>query len=1113
MKRPYWLLAFFCSLMGMGVYAQGSDVALPEIIPPSPTVASLMQFEEVPVDYYSGQANISIPLYSRPLSGGLGLSFGLSYHTTGVRINERSGWTGTGWSLTGLGVISRTVRGVVDEEKKGPGIRTGVLHNDDFWNYANLTTAEKDEFNWKANGSSIDKYDTQLDLYQFSLLNVSGRFVIVKENGVLVPKLLSRSQQVKIELDYDAVTLAVNSFTITDTAGYKYLFSVIEDVESTPVTGSVPQGGSGSIPASAAGVVNNRSAWHLSMITTSNDTELVRFEYTPIQELYTASITRTTNDIISGTTAEFLSNAYNTSILRPESTVSYYTTDTDTQKLSKIIFKDGVTIDFVTDNTHPETGGAILKDIIIKDEQGQEDKRYTLSYSTIATRLWLDEVSEKAGSLSYDHTLSYTSRSQLPAFDSESDVWGYIDGYSSTTTACSSNLTFDMDAIKTGLLNKITYPTGGSKEFVFEHNTFSFQGSQALSSDVYMSNPENFTPTTLSLTLSGSNNNPPPAPTPVTIGYAQDVYINATLQSGTQADADRFRVVLTASNGDEYWATLNENCIKFSVPAGSYTFGLKLIDGLTLDPYSVTTLAKLYYGAASSSIKEYLLGGGVRIKEVIFRDDANPTAIQKKVSYSYAEPDDADKSSGSIDGRIGNLTKSYELTETKYLFSTSDNRISTFSPTNVTYQVTSKEPNTQLTQGNYVGYKTVSMFEDNLGKSVFTFTSPRDFSSPVETFNYPYRPAPNLEFKRGLLINQKVYDNSDRILTERINDYNLPSEVTIAPSFNVESINCTWTQFYDQYFNYINNLPENAPSCGGGSEGQITDCIGTNNYQNCGPAFFTFTDNLTSGWSPLTQAINKSYFYDAQGTQSVVEQRQTFEYNQINYQQKVVDTYIEEHGDTIHRKTELFYPVESYPTSEYTGPEQTVIAKMVTLNQISSPIYTKNYEDGVLLSSLQNVYKEYHTDMIKMKEVKTKKTTDITERRVNYVHYDTSCNPVEVNQEDGAPVTYLWGYNQTYPVAKIENATLAEVATALNTTTTVLLEDGITNLSSLNNLRTALPNAFVSTYEYDLLAGVTTMTDPRGYTTTYQYDDYNRLQAIRDADNRLLSDYQYHYKN
>ncbi|WP_298755203.1 hypothetical protein, partial [uncultured Psychroserpens sp.] len=42
---------------------------LPEVIPPSPTVASLMHFEEVPVSYYTGQPNISIPIYSKAING------------------------------------------------------------------------------------------------------------------------------------------------------------------------------------------------------------------------------------------------------------------------------------------------------------------------------------------------------------------------------------------------------------------------------------------------------------------------------------------------------------------------------------------------------------------------------------------------------------------------------------------------------------------------------------------------------------------------------------------------------------------------------------------------------------------------------------------------------------------------------------------------------------------------------------------------------------------------------------------------------------------------------------------------------------------------------------
>ncbi|WP_299525234.1 hypothetical protein, partial [Winogradskyella sp.] len=68
---------------------------LPEIVPPSPTVANLMQFEEVPVSYYTGQPNISVPLYNKQLGSDLSMGIGLQYNTQGIKIDNRSGWVGT----------------------------------------------------------------------------------------------------------------------------------------------------------------------------------------------------------------------------------------------------------------------------------------------------------------------------------------------------------------------------------------------------------------------------------------------------------------------------------------------------------------------------------------------------------------------------------------------------------------------------------------------------------------------------------------------------------------------------------------------------------------------------------------------------------------------------------------------------------------------------------------------------------------------------------------------------------------------------------------------------------------------------------------------------------
>ena len=65
----------------------------------------------------------------------------------------------------------------------------------------------------------------------------------------------------------------------------------------------------------------------------------------------------------------------------------------------------------------------------------------------------------------------------------------------------------------------------------------------------------------------------------------------------------------------------------------------------------------------------------------------------------------------------------------------------------------------------------------------------------------------------------------------------------------------------------------------------------------------------------------------------------------------------------------------------------------------------------------------------------------------------------------------------------------------------------------MNALRTSFPNAFIKTYTYDPLVGVTSITDPKGDTVYYTYDGLGRLQYVKDAQGKLLTDYQYHYKN
>src|SRR6186713_262385 len=53
-------------------------------VPPAPNAASLGKFGDIPVGYYTGTPNISVPIYDLK-SSRLSLPISLSYHASGVK--------------------------------------------------------------------------------------------------------------------------------------------------------------------------------------------------------------------------------------------------------------------------------------------------------------------------------------------------------------------------------------------------------------------------------------------------------------------------------------------------------------------------------------------------------------------------------------------------------------------------------------------------------------------------------------------------------------------------------------------------------------------------------------------------------------------------------------------------------------------------------------------------------------------------------------------------------------------------------------------------------------------------------------------------------------------
>jgi YD repeat-containing protein len=136
------------------------------------------------------------------------------------------------------------------------------------------------------------------------------------------------------------------------------------------------------------------------------------------------------------------------------------------------------------------------------------------------------------------------------------------------------------------------------------------------------------------------------------------------------------------------------------------------------------------------------------------------------------------------------------------------------------------------------------------------------------------------------------------------------------------------------------------------------------------------------------------------------------------------------------------------------------------------------------------------------------------EKKVTYDQYDDKGNILQYTLENDTPVSIIWGYNKTQPIAKIENATYNQIMSYVANLQNLSNTGTEANLIlSLNALRTSFPNAMVTTYTYVPLVGISTITDPKGDKITYTYDPLGRLQFAKDAQGNLLSESQYHYKN
>lgn len=231
-------------VLALSSKAQDTYINTTISVPPSPTAAGLGKYGDVPVSLYTGVPQIGLPLYAI-VDGNLSVPISLSYHSQGFKTEELASYVGLGWSLNSGGSITRAVKGVPDDfngdlwgtSSQNPQMICTPAPGEldcKFPSYGYLSTSYDVENN-AYNATGYEQLsqcirDGEQDMFYFNFAGYSGQFVFNKDG---IPRFFSKQNL--------AVTYSRNGngdiykFQIIDGNGNIYYF---EDYETTYVTNS-----------------------------------------------------------------------------------------------------------------------------------------------------------------------------------------------------------------------------------------------------------------------------------------------------------------------------------------------------------------------------------------------------------------------------------------------------------------------------------------------------------------------------------------------------------------------------------------------------------------------------------------------------------------------------------------------------------------------------------------------------------------------------------------------------------------------------------------------------------------------------------------------------------
>ncbi len=1138
--------------------------------PNSPEAQAFAKYGDIPVNLYVGAPKVSIPLYS--FNGReMNLPIGLTYDINARKVDDVASNVGASWNLNLGGRVSRMINGLSDHYFNSTGFAYSTLENspgitrakylsykDKLIQYASgypngitfTTPAEAEDFFEFLYDVSESERDISPDKYSINAMGLNDEVILDVENAMACIPLNNPNLKVS-----KFAVLDIVYWEVIDASGTKYYFGnfATEDAFENTLRENI-----GVDPIEGNYRTWYRSSWLLTKVISPNGKDTYTFEYDQVSEYWAAPI-KTNNAHFTNSNPNVPPQEYD-----PES--RYYI---DQQFLARVKHNGNTIVEVgLADRDDLDVSNSRVKSLTIKDPFNSnniinhfefDNDHYfgNLSGSMEEKRLKLNKIfvagqdydpTDPNYEFKKEYSFEYESPELMPSRTSlDFDLLGFFNdkentvlypevqyGTQSGDIMQGADRTHDFEKSKIGILTKVNYPTGGYSTFEYEPNQEEFIQGSTSNRTVATASVKNFfefndpsecgacceaqAPTSGEIASTDINSFEISNNTNRTYDIAFSVYD----KQGPDTNYRGYLVHSAQSNPNVTYedicndATLalysfdaapasgdTEEILDQILPIGFYKLIVVNLDDDTyeevcaLQGYDCSEVVlnierETYH--ESTEIKEY---PGIRVKSVSEYEEAGSIATKKSFKYE-----------GLTENYIPKL---YYAQNINYLDSNNQetgglvhHRVSKpimGSNPYITYdKVTESRVNPNSDAANF-GYTTYEFYND-----------PEELSGTVPNWLPPYGNDFHMNIKKGTIKNQRIFDVNDNLLRTS------ESIIEPDPSGNqtFKSISTTDWAYNNVRFVMLywqSGLVHFSLATGhmGGVNGNELVAPPCNTNNGC---IDVLEQNVNSRVIPYVNYTYTQYPITAQGTSKQylngLETSTTTKTNfapERGYFTRSTESGTSENDKTILR--EYTYPQDV--------PNESHMTNLIAEGRIASPVEVKTYQkEGTDPPELLNYQKTFYGSFngkIFPHYMQSAKMNESLQTDVIFKDYEDG-NLVEVSKSGDVPTLYVWGYNNQFPVARIEHnvpysSLDSNLLGEINSAT-----DEATLQSKLQTLRglSVLSGALITTYTYKPHIGISTITDPRGDIISFHYDELNRLEYVKDKDGNRLSETEYNYR-